>query len=75
MVRPLHILQIHDNSKGQPNHNPDMKRITSGMLLFLVCAFCGCHTPHERGVEYKVVTLHGKQGPPEPELNRLAKCF
>ena len=42
------------------------------MLLFLVCAFCGCHTPHERGVEYKVVTLHGKQGPPEPELNRLA---
>jgi hypothetical protein len=49
-----------------------MKRITSSMLLFLVCAFCGCHTPHERGVEYKVVTLHGKQGPPEPELNRLA---
>ena len=42
------------------------------MLLFLVCAFCGCQTPHERGVEYKVVTLHGKQGPPEPELNRLA---
>jgi len=49
-----------------------MKRITSGMLLLALCAFCGCHTPHERGVEYKVITLHGKQGPPEPELNRLA---
>jgi hypothetical protein len=36
-----------------------MKRITSAVLLLLVCAFCGCHTPPTNTAwEYKQVYAH-----------------
>ncbi len=43
------------------------------LLLVALASLVGCTTGHhQHAVEYKLITLRGKQGPPEPELNRLA---
>ena len=53
--------------------NAMKKLLLSSLLLVAVASLVGCSTTHhQHAVEYKVITLHGKQGPPEPELNRLA---